>query len=343
MALEVRNIDPKNGEANVPVTANIEFDLVGTDGDLIDISTLVITVETVSKITGDTLTNTYTSADSGSVQYQGTSSYYKVFVNPDRPFEQGMSVTVKIDVDDTGASAMTQYEISFTTFYNDLISDFSTAMIYHAQNIPVYNEVLRGNSTTAPQIFDSAFRNWNQKPRVEVKLNQVIVTSGYSIDYSNGQIIFDSPLDYNDQVEASYTFRCISDEQIEQYFQSAAAIWRIHPPVGGPQSVYSANLTQRYIIFLGAAQFAFSDLIFALAIQEKRVIFDNRSWDDAWKTILESFKSQRDYYKDLWDKALEAKKVSLPRISSIVTPEYTLPGGRSRFFRYMYKQGGSGL
>lgn len=343
MAIEVRNINPKGSETNVSTTANIEFDLVGTDGDSIDIATLVVSIESVSKITGDTLTNTYTVADTSSLQYQGTSAYYKIFVNPERPFEQGMTVKIKVDVDDTGATSMDQYSSSFTTFYDNIISDFNYALIYQGQNIPVYNEVLRPNSTTTPQIFDSAFRNWNQKPRVEVRLNQVIITDGYTIDYSNGQIIFDSPLEYNDQVEASYTFRCISDEQIQQYFNMAAGIWRIHPPVGGPRTIYNANQTEKYILFLGAAQFAFNDLIFALAIQEKRVIFDNRSWDDAWKTILESFKGLRDSYKDMWDKALEAKKVQLPRISSIVTPEYTLPGGRSRFFRYLYKQGGSGL
>lgn len=343
MALEVRNIKPQNAGRNISTTANIEFDLVGTDGDSVDIATLVITIESVSKITGDILTNTYTIADTASVQYQGSSSYYKIFVNPEKPFEQGMTVNIKIDVNDTSSSSMDQFKSSFSTFYNNLISDFTYALIYQAQNIPVYNEVLRPNSTTSPQNFDSAFRNWNQKPNVEVKLNQVVITSGYSIDYSNGQIIFDSPLEYNDQVEASYTFRCISDDQIQQYFNQAAAIWRIHPPVGGPSSIYNANMTERYVLFLGAAQFAFNDLIFALAIQEKRVIFDNRSWDDAWKTVMESFKGLRDSYKDMWEKALEAKKLQLPRIASIVTPEYTLPGGRSRFFRYMYKQGGSGL
>lgn len=343
MAIEVRNILPKNSQSNVPINANIEFDLVGTDGDTIDVATLTVSIETVSLITGDTLSNVYTSADVASVQCQGDSGYYKVFVNPERPFEQGMTVVVKIDVDDNSSAPMTQYSSSFSTVYNNLISDFTYALIYQAQNIPVYNEVLRPNSTTEPQIFDSAFKNWNQKPRVEIKLNQVIINSGYTVDYSNGQVVFDSPMEYNDQVEASYTFRCISDEQIQQYFNQAAALWRIHPPAGGPMSVYNANLTERYIIFLGAAQFAFNDLIFSFAIQEKRVIFDNRSWDDAWKTIMESFKGLRDSYKDMWDKAIEAKKFKLPGIASVVTPEYTMPGGRSRFFRYLYKQGGSGL
>jgi hypothetical protein len=42
-------------------------------------------------------------------------------------------------------------------------------------------------------------------------------------------------------------------------------------------------------------------------------------------------------YKEDWEKLLEAKKVRLPNIKTIITPEYTIPGGRSRMFRYLYK------
>lgn len=344
MAIEVRNITPKNDASNVPIETNMTFDLISTDGDQIDISTLSITLEVVSLITGDTLSNDYLITNVAAIQYQGDSNCYRVLFNPETVFEQGMTVTIKINVSDNTPSfpvSMDEYSISFTTVYNDLISDFKYTIVYQAQNIPVYNEILLGNSTTAPQIFNSAFRNWNIRPRVEIKLNQVITESGFSIDYSNGQVIFDEPLEYNDQVEASYTFKCISDDQVQSYFKQASAIWRISPPSGGPLTIYAADTTIRSVLFIGAAQFAFNDLIFSLALQERRIIFDNRSWDEAWKSSIEIFKSLRDFYKDQWKILIEAKKVRLPQIASIVTPEYALPGGRSRFFRYLYKDGGS--
>ena len=345
MSIEVRNFDPANGCSSISIYSNVEFDLVALDGDEIDISTLMITFETTSNFDNDTHVLSYGITDTGVVDYEssyGFSGFYHVVVDPDRPFDMGISVTVKINVDDILGNPMTEFESSFTTAQSDLISTFEYAFIDCAQKIPVYDEVLIGDSSSAPQVFNAAFGRWNQDFNPIIKKNRVIITSGYSIDYEKGNVKFDSPLAYNDEVSASYRFAFFNEKQINSFFRQAASIWITHPPFGGTGDIYSANSVLQSVYMIGAATFAFREILFCLAFQERRIIFDNRSWDEGWKNIQSLMKDMYESYKNDWEKLLEAKKTKLPAISAIVSPEYTLPGGRSRFFRYLYKSGAAG-
>lgn len=355
MSIEVRNFTPNNQSINVSTITDIEFDLVGLDGDQIDISTLSVQIDTASNIIQDE-TNTIlydleADPDLVEIQYTGNSdkkNYYKVHVIPGVPFDENQRVTIKVNVKTYVISPavpeeMEEYESSFTTMNNGVISDFKFAFIEDITKIPVYAEVLRPNDSTSPTIFYSAFGNWNVRPRTIVRRNQLIINSGFSVDYKNGQIIIDNdnlshgPIDYSDQIDVDYTFNYFTDEEIKAYFKQAAAIWRVNPPFGGPNNIWSAGETYSQILMVGAAMYAYRQLLLGLTIQEKRIIFDNESWDDGWKQTKDIFKELYQTYKEMWEKLLEAKKVNLPNIASVVTPSYTLPGGRSRFFRYLYK------
>lgn len=342
MAVEVRNIKPKKSAANVSVNANIEFDIVATDGDSIDISTVEVEIAQTSTITGDILTNTY-DYSSSSFSYTGSSIAYHIFLNPSIPYDEGMTVNIKI----SETSMPDDFVSSFTTVNQDLITDFKYAVIHHAQNIPVYHEQLMKNSDTSPTVFSSFCGGWLAKPAPKIRVNKVLVatddvTYGHTVDYDNGIVTFNSSLDYNDDVDASYNFKFFSDERINQYFKQAVGMYRRFPPFDGPNSIYTASQEIQSILFIGAAQFAFRDLILSLAIQEKRVIFDNRSWDGGWDKILGLFKELKTEYEKDWQLILENKKYKLPASRFVTVPEYTLPGGRSRFFRYLYKNSGSG-
>lgn len=341
MGLEIRNINPPNSGSYVPITSNIFFNVVGLDGSMVDISTLSVEIETTSLIDSTEASITVTTASSdATIHYTGNSLAYAVSINPPLPFEYGQSVTVKIDVDDTLGTAMDQYSISFTTINNGLISVFRCAYINQADRIPVYNERLRPWDATAdPTTFMSAYQAWNSFPAPIIEVNKVQVTSGYTIDYENGRVIFDSAKEANDEIKATYTFRLFSDEQILAFIDQATSIYRIHPPFGGPTSVFQASKYLQDIMMVGAASFAFRDLMFQLAFQERAIIFDDLSWKE-WGRAKDQFKSLADAWAQLWKDVLEAKKAQLPTIASVVTPEFTLPGGRSRFFRYLYKGGG---
>ena len=281
MSIEVRNIKPKDQAANVSPYTNVDFDLVAVGSSLIDIDTLSIVFTMYSNIDGEEYTLLYDTTDTSVVGYEGSEVFYHVIVNPDRPFDEGTNVSISINVNDSLSVAMTEYETSFSIFYTDIISDFRYAFINNAQEIPVYNEILMKDSTSSPKTFDSAYRNWNMKPKPRIQVNEVIVTDGYTIEYEDGRIVFDSALDYNDQVEATYTFSFFSDEQINSYFKQATAIWQRNPPFGGASSIYRTDSMMQSVLMVGAATYAFRDLMFNLAFQEKRVIFDNRSWEDS--------------------------------------------------------------
>jgi len=343
MSIEVRNLKPKDQSFNISPYTNVEFDLVSVGSSLIDISSLSVVFTMYSNIDGNEYDLVYSVTDTNVISYQGSEIFYHVIVNPDRPFDEGSSITLSINVNDSLNVAMTEYVSTFGIYYVDIISDFKYAFINNAQEIPVYNEILMKDSTSSPKEFDSAYKNWNMKPKPRIQVNEVIVEDGYTINYEEGKIVFDSSLDYNDQVEATYTFSFFSDEQINSYFKQATAVWQRNPPFGGVTTIYRADSMMQSVLMVGAATYAFRDLMFNLAFQEKRVIFDNHSWEDGWKQINNLFKDLYDSYRNDWEKLLEAKKLRLPEIASVVTPEYTLPGGRSRYFRYLYKSGSSGL
>lgn len=327
--LEVRNIKPENDATNQTIYANIEFDLVGLDSLTVDIDTLIVSIDTVSNIDAETYSTDYTVADISVIAYTGSSIAYHITVNPDRPFDFGQTVTVRVNVDDDLGTAMTEYSITFSTLYQDLISDFRYAFVNAAQAIPVYNEILMKDSTTAPVVFDSAIKNWIRLPKPRIQVNKVITTSGYSIDYESGLITFTEALDYNDVVDATYNFSYFTDQQINSFFKMATAQWNQYPPAGGTRTIYSTDSSTQCTIMIGAAMLAFQDLLFSLAFQEKRLIFDNHSWEDGWKQTISLFEKQQGFYKDMWEKLVEAKKLRLPTIGSVVVPSESLPGGRS--------------
>lgn len=332
MSLEIRNFYPDDGAGGISINSDIIFDLVALDGSTIDISTISVTIETLSNIDAATHTISYTISDTTELKYTGDNLHYKVEVNPDRPFDVAQSVTVKVNVDDGSGTSMDEYESSFTTVRNGILTDFRYTILESVDSIPVYYEMLRGNNSTAPTYFHSAFNNWNEKPSVVVRKNDLIIDSGFTIDYQNGIVYFDSALDYNDKISVDYTFKFFSDEQISRYFQQATSVWKMNPPAGGPSTIYAASSSFQPVFFVGAAVYAFRDLLLSLAIQEKRIIFDNESWEEGWKQIKDLFKGLSEEYKTDWEKLLEAKKFGLPNIAAVVTPSYTLPGGRTLAF-----------
>lgn len=373
MGIEIRNFKPKDGSTGVAVFQNISFDIVGTGGDQVDIGTLQVELRTTN-IDGTEGSLFYSiipqgysygynnpnecgddqdfyNAINSAMTFSGNCIHYSVELDPVQPFDLGQVIEVTVRVSDTDGNAMDAFVTSFTVFTQDLISDFEFAFISDAQNIPVYHERLRNASTSDfnPTVFDSAFENWLRKPKPIVRYNDVIIdeqgttfTPGYKIDYNNGRIIFDSALDINDEIDVSYHFRCFSEDQINRFFSQSTSYYRVSPKFGGPTSIYGADQTTRDIIMIGAAAYAYRQLMVKLAFQEKRIIFDNHSWEDAWSKIKDLFSQLADAYDKDWQNILKAKEVALPRIASVVTPEFTLPGGRARMFRYLYKNGSMG-
>ena len=338
MSIEVRQFTPTDVKKNVNTSTKIRFDLTALDEYTIDITSLTITITTDSNIDDETHSVEY-EYDNAAISYTGSSTtHYSIELTPTSPFDFGQDVTVAVNVDGEDeasiAYSMEEYVGTFSTVYAGLISDFRYAFINLAQKIPVHNEILRKNSTSSPTVFRSAYGKWNESPSPIIRVNEVIfdsdhATYGYSVNLEGGTLTFGSALGYNDVVDVDYYFSFFSDEEIQSFFDQAAAQWRVYPPAGGPDSIYTASSASAGILMMGASLFAFRAILFSLAFQESRIIFDNASGNEGWIQMKDLFKTLHDAFESDWKNLIEAKKVTLPSIATVVTPSYTLPGGRT--------------
>jgi len=187
-------------------------------------------------------------------------------------------------------------------------------------------------------------RNWNQDPRPIVRLNNTrIVDDGWHADYK-GKIYLDRLMAPEDYINVCYSMAYFSEEELLSFLKFGLQMMNSVPPA----SQNYANLEQAPLewdagILLWAAILALRRLVFGLNFQEVMLIFggpDNINSEEAARAAQQTFKDLYADYKDTWEKFAEnVKSKRLPGIAIAVTPEYTLPGGRSRWFRYLYKSG----
>lgn len=185
-------------------------------------------------------------------------------------------------------------------------------------------------------IYSLAYKNWNQEPAPIVRVNNTIIEDGWHLDY-DGKIYFDGLMAPEDSVNVGYNFAYFSKEELLSFLRLGLQMMNSLPP---SSMSYSALEVAPGIwdagILLYASVTALKRLIFGWNFQEKRIIFGRpEDAQHAQAMLQDLYKS----YSELWvefGKNVKTKK--LPAMSMVVTPEYTLPGGRSRWFRYLFKQ-----
>lgn len=191
--------------------------------------------------------------------------------------------------------------------------------------------------STFSTVYGLAYENWNQDPRPVVRVNNRLVDDGWHADYM-GKIYFDTLMAPEDSVSVAYNFAYFSKEELLSFLQFGLKMMNGLPP----SSVYYASLDQApgqwdAGILLYAAILALKRLIFGLTWQEKKIIYGRPEDAQNAATLYQDlYKS----YQEIWTEfGKNVKTLKLPGIAMYVTPEYTLPGGRSRWFRYLYKSG----
>lgn len=206
-------------------------------------------------------------------------------------------------------------------------------LLRSAFEIPVWDEMANFDATREQAIF--AYGNWNESFNPHVYLNNVRLDSDYIVNY-DGTIDFSTPLDESDWVTASYKFSFFEPSAVNEVIHISLNEFNSYPPT----STYTLDSLPDYYepaVLYGAIRLLLQQMIFELNFKEVAVIFgepDNPF--DASRTIgsLETLKQN---YVSVLDKLNEAKKYGpYPRIKSIVAPVYTLPGGRSRWFRLLF-------
>lgn len=212
---------------------------------------------------------------------------------------------------------------------------FVESLIGYTQRIPVFHEIGRLNSTRTEAVL--SFGRWNQPAGVRVFLNGELKTAGFDVNYLKGEILFDNALATIDEVQVSYNFRWFEDAEIDAFIVNAIQYFNQYPP----HSVYVIpTLPVRYGVTVAhqAAVFALRRLIMDLHFQEPAKVFGGMERADKLISSLDTLKNNME--KDL-NSLYEQKKYGpyLGLTKTVTVPEFTLPGGRSRWFRYLFKGG----
>lgn len=216
----------------------------------------------------------------------------------------------------------------------EMIRVLNNIALDRAQNIPIEAEQGKRNADRKKITF--AFENWNQYPRPEVIKNRRLIDTGWHTDY-NGTLIFNRNLDPEDVVYCSYHFRYFSDLELADMLNYGLYMMNAVPPVSeNYPSVSNAPFSWRAPIIAAAAMTALQRLIMGLTWQHRKIIFgeDPQVVDAA----MAKFQSDYEMFKNHWEAGSKGvKTMKWPGMAQIVQPEFTLPGGRSRWFRFLFK------
>ncbi len=236
-------------------------------------------------------------------------------------------------------------------------------------NVPIYDEevIFNGDRTRATV----AFPYWNYNPRPQIRI------TGYSNDGDRESMIFLSEydpitrtitgsdnyadglkvrLDYQgtlyflnaddepqsvqsyDTVMVSYNVRLFTGQQMNEALYMALQMVNAQPGSNKYPTVASAPFYYDPAIIYGATYFLIRSLLVGLNQRQKRLILqdpDNGAYD-----AVSNLRDTAKMYKEDFDALLKSlPQAQYPKIGSITVPEFNMPGGRSRFFRYIWGKG----
>lgn len=208
-------------------------------------------------------------------------------------------------------------------------------MIACAQQIPVMFQEPKTSKDRTTYFWTKPL--WNVIPTTTIYRNQNVLTSGFAINYIKGSVTFDEPMTEHDVINADYNFRWFSDMQLDRFLSNAISQLNSYPP----HSAYTLRtVPDRFVatVLYGAAVDALRALMMCLNFQEPQQFFGG---PEAAKNAFSQMDTLKQNYEKSMKDLLEQKKYGPYRglTKAVVVPEYTLPGGRSRWFRYLFSGG----
>jgi hypothetical protein len=136
-------------------------------------------------------------------------------------------------------------------------------------------------------------------------------------------------------------FAYFSHEELAGFLNEGLRAMNSLPPASW--SYTSLNMTPSfwdYGILLMAAVHAMRRLVMGLNFQERAIIFGEDP--DRARAAQSNFQQRYQDYAAMWKDISEGIKKALPATAMVIVPEYTLPGGRSRWYRYLYTNAAGG-
>lgn len=209
-------------------------------------------------------------------------------------------------------------------------------LIQECQRIPVFNEIVRFDNK-ARTIGSLTFPMWNQIAGAKVYFNGQLTENNFVVDFLRGKISFPKGVSQYDEVTVDYNFRWFSDEQLDDFVRQGIN----HVNIFSPQTYYNVfTIPDIWVVAAeyAAAVTAIRSIMFSLAFQQPVKVFGGMQRAKDVFSLLEGLKKN---YEEMLLKLLEQKKFLpyLGRTKTITVPEFTLPGGRSRWFRLLFSNG----
>lgn len=140
-----------------------------------------------------------------------------------------------------------------------------------------------------------------------------------------------------DMVYATYYTRLFTGQEINNAAYLALQRIAIEPGTNKYVSLAGAPLYYDPVIVTGALYYLIRGLLLRLGKREVRLLLEDPDKNE----MMGFYKDLAKQLEELFEK--ECKKIAIsryPRAAGIVTPEYQMPGGRSRFFRYAWRATG---
>ena len=170
----------------------------------------------------------------------------------------------------------------------------------------------------------------------------------YDVDH-NGRVYF---YDYDglaeaikpyDEVFVTYNFRALTSRAINAALNQALQGILIQPGVSkGYTSVAQAPDRWTRAIISGAAGWLLRQLALQLMVPEPAIFFvmagqPETAWQQANDRIDKMNQKSKEYLEEYWKMVEYIRIEQYPNTFAIVTPEFQLPGGRTRYFKSIFK------
>lgn len=342
----VKEISPISGNMAIPLDTIFQFKLVPYNGSTINIETLEIEVKIQSSAQG-TITYNFTH-DSPEATYVGIGDTYSISVDVDAEnsinFNSNDVITISIDIEDVLNASMRTFYLSYKTIDMNQISAFQD-LTRHFTDIIINQE--EGRLNYAGTVATFTWQNWLTTVEPEVFINDLLSDgSGYTVDYTNGKITFASALstgrnkvDSNDatlyepidRVNTNYRYSCFTIGQMVSFMDMALKEFNANYPMSN-YSITSTHTAAKAAMILGGSYYLYNNILSGFINQQFRV-----QWgEEEWKDLIDVARTMKENTKEVFKNIIESKKHVLANPQGIIVPEYTLPGGRSRFFSFVF-------
>jgi hypothetical protein len=208
-------------------------------------------------------------------------------------------------------------------------------LIQLSETVPIYSTI---NTTYDPIIknrdgYESQYTDGHNYPNgLMVKYD--FMGNIYFIDENGDPVEIHS----YDNVLVSYSIKMITNDHMNSSLYMALQTINSQPGASKFAKVTDAPYYYDPALVYGAAYYILRSLLTSLTNRQRRLLIE-----DPDARVTDDLRQSATMYKEEFEKMLEKLPIATyPGIRSVVVPEFNMPGGRSRFFRYIWNIGTGG-